>query len=62
MRRLNLILLIIISIILLTGCNPKTMMSYQLNDKLPKINSVKTVVDNTAVGFEWKPIIKNRLD
>ncbi|MCK4441437.1 MAG: hypothetical protein KAU90_05485 [Sulfurovaceae bacterium] len=62
MRRLNLILLIVISIILLTGCNPKNMMSYQLNNNLPKLNNIKTVVDNTAVGFEWQPVIKNRLD
>jgi len=62
MRRLTLILLMAISMILLTGCNPKTMMSYQLNDKLPKLNNVKTVVDTTAVGFEWQPVIKRGLD
>jgi fibronectin type 3 domain-containing protein len=51
-----------ISIMLLTGCNPKTMMSYQLNDKLPKLNDVKAVAESTAVGFEWQPIIKRGLD
>jgi len=62
MRRLTLILLIAISIILLTGCNPKAMMSYHLNDKLPKLDNVKAIADSTAVGFEWQPIIKKGLD
>jgi len=62
MRKLTQILLIAISIILLTGCNPQTMMSYQLNSNLPKLNNVKTVVDNTAVGFEWKPVFRRGLD
>jgi len=62
MRRLTQILLIVISIILLTGCSPQTMMSYKLNSNLPKLNNIKTVVDNTAVGFEWQPVIKQRLD
>jgi len=48
--------------ILLTGCNPKAMMSYKLNDKLPKLNDVKVVADSTAIGFEWQPIYKRGLD
>jgi fibronectin type 3 domain-containing protein len=53
---------IAISIIFLTGCNPQTMMTYQLNNNLPRLNNVKVVADNTAVGFEWQPLYKKGLD
>jgi len=62
MKKLTLILSIVISIILLTGCNPETMMSYKLNDKLPRLTDVKVVADNTAVGFEWQPLYKKGIE
>jgi fibronectin type 3 domain-containing protein len=38
------------------------MMSYKLNDKLPKLTEVKAVADSTAIGFEWQPLYKKGLD
>jgi len=62
MKRLTLILSISILIMLMSGCNPQTMVSYQLNDKLPRLNDVKVVADNTAIGFEWQPLYKKGLE
>ena len=62
MRRLNLRLLIAILTLLLTGCNPNTMLNYKLDNSLPKLNSVKVIASNTAVGFEWQPVSKKGLD
>lgn len=56
MKRLNLILLTAISLLLLNGCNPTTLMNQQLDPKLPKLNGVKAVASNTFVAFEWQPI------
>ncbi len=62
MRRLTLISLIAISALLLTGCNPNTMLSYKLDGRLPKLNNVKAIASNTSVAFEWKPLSRRGLD
>lgn len=62
MRRLTLIPLTATSILLLTGCNPNTMINYQLDDRLPKLNNVKAIASNTAIGFEWQPLSRRGID
>ena len=51
MRRLTPILLIAIFTLLLTGCNPNAMLNYKLDNRLPKLNSVKVIASNTAIGL-----------
>jgi len=62
MRKLTLLPLMAISGLLLTGCNPKNMMNYSLDPKLPKVLNVKALVDSTSVGFEWQPLDKQGID
>jgi fibronectin type 3 domain-containing protein len=38
------------------------MINYKLDDRLPKLNSVRAIASNTAVGFEWQPLSKRGLD
>jgi len=38
------------------------MLNYKLDNRLPKLNSVKVIASNTAIGFEWQPISKQGLD
>lgn len=56
MRRSTLLLLTAISLLLLNGCNPSTMMQYQLDPNLPKLSGVTAVPSNTSVALEWQPI------
>lgn len=58
MKRLIPILLTAISLLLLNGCNPTTLMNQQLDPRLPKLNNVKAVASNTSVAFEWQPIAR----
>ncbi|SFV58735.1 Putative fibronectin domain-containing lipoprotein [hydrothermal vent metagenome] len=46
----------VISLLLVIGCSTKNLVSYELNPKLPKLNSVKAIASSTSVGFEWKPL------
>jgi len=62
MQKLTLVPLIVISGLLLTGCNPKNMMNYSLDPKLPKVLNVKAIVDSTSVGFEWQPLDRKGVD
>ena len=62
MQKLTLVPLIVILGILLTGCNPKNMMSHSLDPKLPKVLNVKAIIDSTSVGFEWQPLDKKGID
>ncbi|MCK5854289.1 MAG: hypothetical protein KAG56_03650 [Sulfurovaceae bacterium] len=62
MRRLTLVPLIVISGLLLTGCNPKSMMNHSLDPTLPKVLDVKAIVDSTSVGFEWQPLDRKGID
>jgi len=56
MKKLTLPLLIVVFGILLSGCNPNTMMSQTLDPRLPKVKDVKAVAGNSYVGFEWQPL------
>jgi fibronectin type 3 domain-containing protein len=56
MRRLTLLSLTTISLLLVTGCITKDLVSYKLDTRLPKVNDVKAIADNTSIGFEWKPL------
>lgn len=56
MKKLTLTLLIAISLLLLNGCNPNSMMSQQLDPRLPKLNNVKAVAGSTSVAFEWQSL------
>jgi fibronectin type 3 domain-containing protein len=38
------------------------MINYELDSRLPKLNSVKTIASNTSVAFEWKPLSSRGLD
>ncbi|HHD81899.1 MAG TPA: hypothetical protein ENK82_00440 [Campylobacterales bacterium] len=59
MKKLTQISLTIISLILLTGCNPSAMISNeQLDPKLPKLTTVQAVPNHTSVAFEWKSMVK----
>lgn len=62
MRKLTQLSLMAISLLLLTGCNPKSLVSHKLNLKLPKLQSVKAVAGSTTVGFEWQPLSQKGLD
>lgn len=62
MKELTLLPLMTISGLLLTGCNPKSMLNYTLDPKLPKVMNVKYMVDSTSVGFEWQPLEKKGID
>lgn len=56
MRKLTLLSLTVTSLLLVTGCNPKSLVSHKLDLKLPKLNDVKAIASSTSVGFEWKPL------
>lgn len=59
MKKLTQILLTVISLLLLTGCNPSAMLqNHELDPKLPKLNNVKAVPNNTSVAFEWQSLVK----
>jgi len=62
MQKLTLVPLIVISGLLLTGCNPKNMMNHSLDPSLPKVLNVKAMIDSTSVGFEWKPLDNKGVD
>jgi len=46
----------------LTGCNPNSMITYEVDRSLPTLKGVKYIVSNTAIGFEWQPVYKAHLD
>lgn len=59
MKRLNQISLTIISLLLLTGCNPTAMLNNeQLDPSLPKLTKIQAVPDHTSVAFEWQSMAK----
>ncbi len=62
MRRLTLIILIASLNLLLTGCNPATMVNYQLDNNLPKLSKIRAIASNTSVAFEWQPLAGEGLD
>jgi len=62
MKKLTLLPLMATLGLLLTGCNPKSMMSHSLDPQLPKVLNVKAIVDNTSVGFEWQPLDRKGID
>lgn len=62
MKRFNLVLLTAISLLLLNGCNPTTLMNHQLDPKLPKLNNIKAVPHSTSVAFEWQPLAVKGID
>ncbi len=62
MKKLTLMSLTAILGILLSGCNPNTMMNHTLDPRLPKVLNVKAVVGSTYVGFEWQPLYKKGIE
>jgi len=59
MKKLTQILLTVILLLLLTGCNPSAVLNNEeLDPSLPKLNSVKAVPSNTSVAFEWQAMAK----
>jgi len=56
MKKSTLILLMVTLGLLLSGCNPNTMMTHELDPKLPRVMEVKAIADRTAIGFEWQPL------
>ena len=62
MKRLIQLSLIATLILLLTGCNPVTLVSHNLNPNLPKVYGVKALADNTSIGFEWQPLVDKKVD
>ena len=38
------------------------MITYEVDRNLPTLKGVKYIVSNTAIGFEWQPVYKSRLD
>jgi len=62
MKKLTLVPLTLISVLLLNGCNPNALKSYQLDVNLPKINNVKAVAGSTYVAFEWQSLADKGLD
>jgi len=46
----------------LTGCNPNSMIVYDIDRSLPTLRGIKYIASNTAIGFEWQPVYKNHLD
>ncbi len=62
MKKLTLMSLTAILGILLSGCNPNTMMNHTLDPRLPKVLNVKAVAGSTYVGFEWQPLYKKGIE
>ncbi len=62
MKKLTLLLLMSTLGLLLTGCNPNTLMTQTLDPRLPKVQEVKAVAGNTYVGFEWQPLYTKGVD
>lgn len=62
MNRLTQMSLMVTLTLLLTGCNPATLVSHDLNPNLPKVYGVTALADNTSVGFEWKPLVAKQVD
>jgi len=62
MKKLTQLSLMVILPLLMTGCNPKTMVNHKLDLKLPKLHDVTAIADSTAVGFEWQPLASKGLD
>ena len=62
MKKLTLVSLTAISLLLLHGCSPSTLMNHQLDPKLPKLNNVKAIASNTSVAFEWQPLSSKGVD
>jgi len=59
MKKLTQASLTAILVVLVTGCNPATMLNNeQLDPFLPKLNEVKAVASSTSVAFEWKSLAK----
>jgi len=59
MKKLTQISLTAILLLLLTGCNPASILNNeQLDPNLPKLNNVKAIPSNTSVAFEWQPMAK----
>jgi len=59
MKRLTQISLTTILLLLLTGCNPTTLLNNeQLDPNLPKLDNVKAIPSNTTVAFEWQPMAR----
>ncbi|CAA6817872.1 MAG: Putative fibronectin domain-containing lipoprotein [uncultured Sulfurovum sp.] len=57
MKKLTQIALTAILLLLITGCNPTTMLNNeQLDPSLPKLNDVKAIPSNTSVAFEWQSL------
>ncbi|CAA6805788.1 MAG: Putative fibronectin domain-containing lipoprotein [uncultured Sulfurovum sp.] len=58
MKKLTQISLMAILLLLLTGCNPSSMLNNeQLDPSLPKLNDVQAVPSSTSVAFEWKSMV-----
>ncbi|MCH9740404.1 MAG: hypothetical protein K0U38_06140 [Epsilonproteobacteria bacterium] len=62
MKKLTLSSLTVISGLLLTGCNPNSMMSHTLDPNLPRVQDVKAIADSTSIGFEWQPLYKQGVE
>jgi len=62
MKKLTLIPLTLISALLLNGCNPSALATYQTDLSLPKVNNIKAVASNTSVAFEWQSLADKGLD
>lgn len=62
MRNLTLVSLTTISLLLLNGCSSTSMASYTVDKRLPKLNNVKSIPNNTSVAFEWQPMATKGLD
>ncbi len=62
MKKSTLMSLTTILGVLLSGCNPNTMMNQTLDPRLPKVMDVKAVAGNTYVGFEWQPLYKKGIE
>jgi len=62
MKKLTQPLLTAISLLLLSGCNPNTMMTQQLDPRLPQLNNVKAIAGSTSVAFEWQSLANKGMD
>jgi len=62
MKNLTQILLIVVLMLFINGCNTNSIMSQQLDPRLPKLNSVKAVVGSTSVAFEWQSLANKGMD
>lgn len=58
MKKLTQISLTVIFLLLLTGCNPAMLENQELDPRLPKLNNVKAVPNNTSVAFEWQSLVQ----